>query len=362
MKTSFVVVPCLLAMAGCSTEPVSTPEGHFQPPALHQHGETHLPGAGPIGGSTARVLDTLGEGTLTFSAALPLPEDGSLDDGGTGTFDVPLDASGGRATGSVTTWFTHTPDQDGTDYVVLLGETGLDDPQATTFQITEAWVPAAEFIASSTVTLDGDSHAAIYGVFDIETGMPISAVMATSGTISIGAITSDGPASASLNASFAGLELEDEGGGGGGTSTPVPAGSATLTITDSIVQCDSGGTAEEAQLGTLTAADLGIVGGTVTIGAERAGVISLAGPSISSFFGTAEVNLARNFESSGSDILGYSAPPQLASPAGFTALQSDMGFDASTATDGVIQGGFDVQLRSDSGLWCVVAYDFELSL
>ena len=347
-------------MAACATEPADHTVP--MPPDKGLHQILNVPGGsgavalvfGP--GSSFMQTGPTAPGNASFVAA-PYTEDEPMN-AGTGSLHVTVDGQLYDAP-TVESFSIGLTDDNGAPYLALVGYAEHPGPSASTI-VDEVIVivPSSDFAVGATVQLDGNERIALFAHGDVADQAPsvFAAAVTGSVTFSAGSATVGGAISATVNGDFGSIDFVPGSGGGSGSGT-ITDGAYTLAVNGPAeVYCDGSLAGQEAAFASITAASLGLTGGSVTL-TNTTPAVSIAGAPIAAGFGAASLDLEAQ-----DDVFAGFTNENAPGPAGTTFVGKYLVLDGGSATPTFVNAGVGAgYVTASNDGQCSVAFGASLT-
>jgi hypothetical protein len=343
MRTLPKVLLLSTLTAACATETEPAQPNPILPPGGGVRPSHSVPGGdqaisllfGP--GSSFVPAGPTAPGTASFVAA-PVTDENDPNgpaSPGTGGMTITIGSELFSST-SLETFSVALTDDNANPYLALVGYAERPGPAATSI-VDEVIVivPASDFAPGATIQLDGNERVALFasGPSDADQPSVYGAALTGSVTFTSGSMTVGDTITANVAGDFGAIEFLPGGGGGGGGGT-ITDGAYTLTVFGpSEVHCEGTLVGQEAAFASITASDLALTGGAVTL-ANGTNLVTIAGAPIASGFGAASLDLD-SMDGLYAGFTNENAP----GPAGTTFVGKYLVVDSGSATATLINGG-----------------------
>ncbi|MBS1122986.1 MAG: hypothetical protein H6Q90_5214 [Deltaproteobacteria bacterium] len=364
MRTLTKVLLLSTLTAACATETEPAQPNPILPPGGGVRPGHSVPGGdqaisllfGP--GSSFVPAGPTAPGTASFVAAPVTEDDPNGPNPGTGGMNITIGSELFSST-TLQTVSVSLTDENANAYLALAGFSERPGPGATSI-VDEVIVivPASDFAPGATIALDGNERVALFasGPSDADQPSLYGAALTGSVTFTSGSMTVGDTITANVAGDFGAIEFLPGGGGGGGGGT-ITDGAYTLTVFGpSEVHCEGTLVGQEAAFASISALDLGLTGGAVTL-ANGTNLVTIAGAPIASGFGAASLDLD-SMDGLYAGFTNENAP----GPAGTTFVGKYLVLDSESATPTLINAGVGAgySTATDDGQ-CTVALGASLT-
>lgn len=354
----------------CAADPQQPPAMVQLPPNHGVHTINHVPGGGNGfaffgGGSSFTINGPTAPGSATFTNA-PMADPnvtGPVNPGG-GSMNITVN---GTAYTFATLASVAVDFIDGTspEYIAVDGYTTYAGPGGVTYAAEAVVITlASDFGVGATVQLDGQDRVALFATGPETAQDPtlVAAAVTGSVTFTAGMVSTTGSLSANVAGDFGEIQYTPGGGGGGGGGTNnIVAGSYTLALAGAAeVYCDGALAGQEAAFAGITLANLGLVGGTVTVTQPSAATVGIAGAPIAAGFGAG--SLALDAQDTPPSLFAGFTSETGAGPAATTLVGKYLVVDGSSASAMFVNGGVGAgYVSADGQSTCSVSFGAALT-
>jgi hypothetical protein len=255
--------------------------------------------------------------------------------------------------------------QTGTSYVVLSLWSIEIDPltMAEIGTVVHAIAPSTDFAPGATVALDGWDRLLFFAHGDLSFPDPQIAAIAETGSIHFlsGGLNLGDLISADVSGDFSEIQLQPSNPPPPPTGGTIPAGNYTMTVVpQAYVYCDGTLAGQESAFAGITAQQLGLTGGAVSLTVTSATQLDVSGAAIASAYGSQSLLLESTPDMPPGIFAGF-ATPAGSGPLNTTVYGAYLALDSSSASATLIAGGAGVgYITADQSGFCSV--DFEVNL